>query len=406
MRSASTFIKGTKKSEHHVKAERGALAGRSLAIQCPDLSGGGMERLQLDIAPYFLAAGLKVTLLLGEARGALLSQVPAGVEVVSLDCPRQLASLPPLARYLRRARPDILLANTEHPTILALWARWLARSPTRIIACQHNAFSAQALRAPWQFRALPALYRMFIGAADRIVAVSGGVADDLAQRAHLERGRIEVIYNGVVDDAFDQRSLAPAEHPWFQSPVPVIVGAGRLVGQKDFATLIKAFAEVARERPVRLALLGEGPMRETLLELARSLGVEDRVALLGFRPNPLPYLRGAAVVALTSRNEGFGMVLAEALACGTPVVSTDCPHGPAEILDDGRYGRLVPVGDVAALSGALRATLDQPLPRETLRQRGQSFTISTSAERYLDLFEDVLAPSNGIGAARRSPAAI
>jgi glycosyltransferase involved in cell wall biosynthesis len=403
MRSPSTFIKGTKKSEHHVTSERGALAGRSLAIHCPDLSGGGMERLQLDIAPYFIAAGLKVTLLLGEARGALLPQVPVGAAVVSLDCPRQLASLMPLARYLRRERPDILLANTEHPAILALWARLIARSRTRIIACQHNTFSSQARRPPWQFKALPALFRLFIGWSDRIVAVSGGVADDLAQCAHVDRERIDVIYNGVVDEEFDKRALAPAEHPWFQAPVPVIVGAGRLVGQKDFATLIRAFAELARERQVRLALLGEGPLRETLLELARSLGVGDRVALLGFRPNPLPYLRGAAVVALSSRNEGFGMVLAEALACGTPVVSTDCPHGPAEILDNGRYGCLTPVGDVAALAQALRATLDEPLTRETLRKRGQVFTIATSAERYLELFEDMLAPRTASDAGR-SPA--
>jgi glycosyltransferase involved in cell wall biosynthesis len=403
MRSPSTFIKGTKKSERHVTSERGSLAGRSLAIHCPDLNGGGMERLQLDLTPHFIAAGLKVTLLLGEAKGALMTQVPAGAAMVSLDCPRQLASLMPMARYMRRQRPDILLVNAEHPTILALWARSIARGRTRIIACQHNTLSSQARRPLWQFRVLPALFRLFIGWADRIVAVSGGVADDLAECAHIERERIDIVYNGVVDEKFDERALEPADHPWFQSQVPVIVGAGRLVAQKDFATLIKAFAQVARERQVRLALLGEGPLRETLLELAQSLGIAERVALLGFRPNPLPYLRAAAVVALSSRNEGFGMVLAEALACGTPVVSTDCPHGPAEILENGKYGRLTPVGDVAALAEALRATLDEPLPRETLRKRGQAFTVRSAAENYMRLFEEVLA-ARATPVAGRTPA--
>jgi glycosyltransferase involved in cell wall biosynthesis len=162
------------------------------------------------------------------------------------------------------------------------------------------------------------------------------------------------------------------------------------VEQKDFATLLTAFAAVAGERDVRLVLLGEGPLRASLTGLARSLGIEERVDMPGFRPNPLPYLREAALVVLSSSDEGFGMVLAEALACGTPVVSTDCPHGPAEILDGGRYGRLVAVGDAPALARAILAALDAPIARENLQLRGGVFTIGASAERYLDLFDEVL----------------
>jgi glycosyltransferase involved in cell wall biosynthesis len=376
-----------------MSADRASLKGRSLAIYLADLSGGGSERLQLDLVPFFIAAGLEVTILLGAARGVLLSQVPAEARVVSLDAPRQLMALMPLVRYLRRVRPAILLVNTEHAAIISLWARVIARSATRIIVCQHNTFSAQSRRAHWQFRILPVLFRLFLGWADRIVAVSVGVADDLQASCGTARAQIAVIYNGVVGSDFARKSAAPVDHPWFGTGVPVIVAAGRLVEQKDFATLIAAFATVVRRRDVRLVLLGEGPLRSSLKELARSLGVEERIDMPGFRANPLPYLRAGSLVVLSSRYEGFGMVLAEALACGTPVVSTDCPHGPAEIFDHGRYGRLTPVGDSAALAQAILETLDAPPSRPTLESRGNTFTIAASAERYLDLFDEILSQS-------------
>jgi glycosyltransferase involved in cell wall biosynthesis len=374
-----------------MSVDRATLKGQSLSIYLPDLSGGGIERLQLDLVPLFVAAGLEVTLLLGTTQGSLVGQVPAAASVVSLNAPRQLTALLPMMRYLRRAQPAILLVHTEHAAIISLWARVIAQSPTRIIVCQHNTLSAQCARPQWQFRVLPVLFRLFLGFADRIVAVSAGVADDLPKCCGIARERIDVIYNGVVGNDFATKRAAPIDHPWFGAGPPVIVAAGRLVDQKDFATLITAFAMVACKRDVRLVLLGEGPLRSSLAELAQSLGVAERIDMLGFRANPLPYMREAALVVLSSRFEGFGMVLAEALACGTPVVSTDCPHGPAEILDHGRYGRLTPVGDPPALAQAIMATLDAPLPREALENRGCAFTIRASAERYLDLFAEVIA---------------
>jgi glycosyltransferase involved in cell wall biosynthesis len=374
-----------------MSADRASLIGRSLTIYLPDLSGGGAERLQLDLAPLFIAAGLEVTFLLNRAHGELLSQVPAEARVVSLDVPRQMGALIPVMRYLRRERPDLFVVHTEHASILAVWARALAFSASRVVVCQHNTLSAQGRRPSWQFRMLPFLSRLFLGWADRIVAVSAGVADDLPTSCGISRERVTVIYNGVVGRDFAFKLAAPIDHPWFGGQVPVIVAAGRLVAQKDFATLITAFAAVARERDVRLVVLGEGPLRPALQDLAKSLGVAERIDLTGFHENPLPYLREAALVVLSSRNEGFGMVLAEALACGTPVVSTDCPHGPAEILEHGRYGRLTPVGDAAALAEAILATLNAPPSREAMKSRGTTFTTAASAERYLDLFNDVLA---------------
>jgi glycosyltransferase involved in cell wall biosynthesis len=381
---------------------RTALKGRSLTIYVPNLNCGGLERLQIDLAPFFIAAGLEVTFLLGAARGELLGNVPAEARVVTLNGTQQLKALLPIVRYLRRARPAILLVHTEHTAIISLWARAIARGATRIIVCQHNTLSAQSQRTRWQYRILPILFRLFLGWADRIVAVSAGVAEDLVTCCGIARARIDVIYNGVVGSDFARKRAAPIDHPWFGAGVPVIVAAGRMVEQKDFATLITAFATVARERDVRLVLLGDGPLRPSLQEYAQSLGIAERIDMPGFCANLLPYLREAALVVLSSRYEGFSLVLAEALACGTPVVSTDCPHGPAEILDHGRYGRLTPVGDPAALAEAILATLTEaPPPRETLESRGYTFTVSASAEHYLDLFEDVLS-QRGLAAPDRS----
>jgi glycosyltransferase involved in cell wall biosynthesis len=373
-----------------MSADRSALKGKSLTIHVPDLSGGGAERLQLDLAPLFMEAGIEVTFLLGTETGDLSAQVPTGASLVSLNTPRQLLALFPIVRYLRRARPDILLVNNEHPAIVSLWARVIARSRTRIVVCQHNTLSAQSQRKNWQFRMLPILCRLFLGWADRIVAVSNGVADDLGARCGLSRDRIEVIYNGVVGSDFARKRAAPLDHPWFAKGIPVIVAAGRFVEQKDFATLIGAFALVARQRDARLVLLGDGPMRASLTKLADTCGVADRIDMPGFCQNPIPYLKRAALVVLSSRHEGFGMVLAEALACGTPVVSTDCPNGPAEILDHGRYGKLTPVGDSAALAQAILDTLQAPLSREMLEGRGCLFTVRATADRYLDLFESMI----------------
>jgi glycosyltransferase involved in cell wall biosynthesis len=370
---------------------RDLLNGKSLVIHVPDLSGGGAERLQLDLAPLFMAAGLKVTFLLGADTGVLQSQIPPGAEVVSLNAHRQLMSLIPIARYLRRTRPDILVVNTEHPAILALWARRIARSATRVLVCQHNTLSAQGRRPGWQFRMLPSLARLSFPQADRIVAVSLGVADDLAVNCGIPRGRIDVIYNGVVGSDFARKKAARLEHRWFGQGMPVVVAAGRFVDQKDFATLITAFKRVLETREARLLLLGDGPLRETLLAQVRSLGIAECVDMPGFCANPVPFLNAASVVVLSSRYEGFGMVLAEALACGTPVVSTDCPHGPAEILEHGRYGRLTPVGDPDALARAILATLSAPPPRDVLQARGNLFSVTSAADQYLALFRVMLS---------------
>lgn len=333
-----------------------------VALFLPSLHGGGAERVMLTLAKGFAERGLSVDLVLARAEGPYLAEVPSSVHLVDLKAPRVLLALPSLVSYLRRERPRALISALDHANVLALWARALARVPVRVVVSVHNTLSlatshAQNLRARW----IPLCIRLFYPWADAVVAVSQGVAEDLIRLTGLPREKIEIIYNPVVTPELLAKAQEPLDHPWFApGEPPVILGVGRLTEQKDFPTLIRAFALVRAQRPVRLMILGEGKDRPKLEALVRELGLQDDVALPGFVPNPFAYMVRAAVFVLSSRWEGLPTVLIEALACGTPVVSTDCPSGPREILEDGKWGRLVPVGDVDALADAIRMTLDAP----------------------------------------------
>lgn len=363
-------------------------ARRSLVIYLPDLSGGGAERLHARLMPYFSEIGFDVTFLLDRARGELMEPVKqAGARIVSLGATRQINALPKLVRFLKAEKPDILVANMEHMNVMAVLARRLAGVCTRIVVTQHNTFSEQVKRPSWQFRILPLLYRWAIPYAERIIAVSKGVADDLATASGVPRNRIDVIYNGVLTEDFEVRAAKKPDHPWFSEDVPVVLAMGRLVEQKDFATLIKAFAVVAERMPARLIILGEGPLRQELENMVGDLGLEQSVAMPGFSENAIAAIDRARLFVLSSRFEGFGNVVAEALACGTPVVSTDCPHGPAEILENGYYGALVPVGNTSALAEAILGALVQPWDSASLRKRGSFFSVAACARSYSQLFQ-------------------
>lgn len=379
---------------------------RSLVIYLPSLASGGVERLFVGLAPLFIEEGFDVTFLLHRLDGSFAPAIPPRVRLVTLGCNRTWGALLPLRRFLREANPDILISALPHNNIMALWARFLVRASTRIIVCQQNTLSIESrVQKNLTYRLMPLLYRFFLRRADGIVAASDGVAKDLMAIVNLPREHIATIHNAIVFPDFEKQMNAPIEHIWLQGDgPPVILGIGRLVEQKDFVTLIVAFARLARHRNVRLIILGEGPLRASLQTLAERLGVADRVSLVGFQKNPLPFLRRAAALVLSSRYEGFGNVVAEALACGTPVVSTDCPHGPAEILEQGRYGRLVPVGDAEAMAQAIGETLDQPLAAGFLRQRGHEFTAQRAAQAYGKLFNALLAEEGADEQYRRDAA--
>jgi glycosyltransferase involved in cell wall biosynthesis len=361
----------------------------SVAVYMPDFASGGVQRMHLNLAPRFRAAGYDIRFVVHEAKGALVDLVPPEFPVTSLGAKRALDAVRPLTRYLRETRPDIVVANMGHPNMIALLANRLAGSPSRIIASQRNHLTHQAAEeTSWQHKVLPFLYKRFLRHAAGVIAVSEGVADDLAHVTGLPRDRFTVIYNPAVPEDIAARAAEPAEHPWLADGGRTVIAIGRLVPMKDYPTMLRAIAHVPE---ARLLVLGEGPLLGELSALAAELGIGERVDFAGFRANPYAHLARASCFVLSSRYEGFGNVVAEALACGTPVVTTDCESGPGEIVGGGAFGRLVPVGDDHALGEAIAATLRDPPDAARLRERGQLFSVERAAERYVALFEAVLA---------------
>lgn len=358
-----------------------------VAVVVPSLAGGGAERTAITLADYLDAQGYLVDLVCFRAEGPYRDDVPDGVELVDLRTRRALHSLPGLVRYLRSRRPTALLACLDRTIVLAVVAVWVARVGTRVVG-QVQSTMSRAARAGggWQDRMRPALARLFYGRCRSVVAVSEGVARDLVERIGLRRDLVTVIHNPVPLEDVVHRAARPAPDPWFagEGP-PVVLGVGRLTEQKDFATLIRAFARVRRRLEARLVVLGEGEDRCALQEIVADEGVLDDARLPGFVDDPAPYLRRAGVFVLSSAWEGLPLVLLESLAVGTPVVATDCDSGPREILEGGRYGRLVGVGDPDAMAEAILETLAEEPDREALRARASDFAPDAVLPAYLDV---------------------
>jgi len=362
---------------------------RPIAVFVSFSGTGGVERMVINLIRGFVNLGRSVDLVLVKAEGPHLDRLPPEVKVVRLGTRHTFLALPTLARYLRSRRPAALLAAKDRAGRTAVLARRLAGTDTRIVMrLGTNLSTAMADRSAlgrW-LRYWP--IRRLYPRVDRIIAVSEGVADDTARIAHLPRGRIQVIRNPVITPELADLAVAPCLHPWFQvGEPPVILGAGRFQRQKDFPTLVRAFARVRVARPCRLVILGEGGGRAKLEALIAELGLISEVDLPGFQSNPFPFLSRSALFVLSSAWEGSPNVLTEAMALGIPVVSTDCPSGPRELLDGGRFGPLVPVGDVEALARAIADTLDRHLPSETLKAAVAEYNQAESARRYLEVLE-------------------
>ncbi len=357
---------------------------KRLAVFAPNMAGGGAERAALQLAAGLAARGYQSDLVLAAAEGPRMAEVPDTVDLVDLDASRVLTSLPRLVRYLRRERPDAMASFLDHANIVALWARRLAGYPKRLVVVEQNNLSTAARygksrRDRW----MPRIANRFYPWADSVVGVSEGVITDLRGLVTtVSPERFRVIYNPIVTADMLDRARQPVDHPWFADEQPVFVAAGRLRPQKDFPMLIRAFAAVRSEREAKLLILGEGPDRESLQSLIAQLGVGGDVELHGYTANPYAFFARATAFVLSSRWEGLPTVLIEALACGAPVIATECPSGPKEILADGRFGRLVPVGDEGAMAAALNVALDgqlAPAGEESWRP----YTLDAVVDDYL-----------------------
>ena len=357
-----------------------------IAIFLTSLDGGGAEKVMLNLAKGFVESGIEVDLLLVKAEGAYISQIPPQVRLINFQQHRLLTSVFSLINYLKTEKPQVLLTALDTNVIAAWICRWTDIS-TKTIVTVHNNLSLESRYAKSIKRKLTAkLALYFYGWADNIVAVSEGVALDLV-KIGLPKEKIKVIYNPIVDVELTNKIQLSFEHPWFEAEQPsVILGIGRLTKQKDFPTLIQAFAKVQQQQPVRLMILGEGEERSHLEALVNSLELSENVLFPGFMDNPYSYMAKAAVVVLSSAWEGFGNILVEAMAAGTPVVSTNCESGPAEILAEGKYGALVPVGDVAAMAKAIIATLQEAHDPKKLLKRANDFSLENAVVQYKNLF--------------------
>lgn len=374
--------------------------GTSISIFLPNLDGGGAERAMLHLAEGFAERGMKTDLVLAEVEGDYLEFVPSSVRIIDLKStvPVVVSKTVALRRYLHHEQPTVIFSALDIISS-ALWAKAWAKPgvvPTKVVMCIQTHLSGQFQHDQHYVaaRIRACLVRWLYPKSDGLVAASWGTAKDLAQLTALPLERIRVIYNPVVTADVIRKSQELLGHPWFlpEEP-PVVLGVGRLVGQKDFFTLVRAFHQVRQQRRARLMILGEGEDRSSLETLIRKLKLEQDVALPGFVENPYAYMANSAVFVLSSCYEGFGNVVAEALAVGTPIVATDCPSGPAEILENGKYGKLVPIADPNSMARAILETLDHPVNSEILKERSLVFSSDRVVTQYVDVIEQILQNS-------------
>lgn len=362
-----------------------------IALFVSSLDGGGAHKMMIQIAKGLSKLGRDVDLVVIKKRGPLIDSVPDNVNIVTLRSQRALTSWLSLTKYVVRNKPDAVLATPVSTTIPAVWAKIISPVDFRLILRIPVVLSkTQFYNNPQDRtqRVLPNLINRFYPYTDRYVAISQGVANDLEDTFGVQNEKIDVIYNPAIDDELMQKKTKTVDHAFFNESQPVIVGAGRLTDQKDFPTLINAFEITLDQKDARLIILGEGEKRNQLEKLVEAKGLTEKVALPGFVDNPFPYMEQADVFVLSSAWEGFGNVIPEALACGTPVVSTDCESGPREILDNGKYGELVDVGDSEDLSKKIIKTIDCTVDEEKLINRAMDFHINNIVPKYQSILID------------------
>lgn len=352
----------------------------------------------ITLANGFAARGHDVHFVVCRGGGALTEELSDAVQYTDLATGGVLKSLPGLVRFLRRTRPDALLSTLPHANVVAVWAVDLARTPTTVVVREAGTFSKYSLEMPRLRRGLlRRLVALNYSRAGAVVSVSDGVARDLRTQIGVRNHDMHVVANPIVNAAVVQGSKATADHPWMlqkgrDHEVPVVLGMGRLATIKRFDLLIEAVALCRRERRVRLLILGEGSERTKLERLAAERGFGDDFSLPGFVANPFALVRAASLFVLSSDSEGLPGALIQAMYCRTPVVATDCPSGPDEILQGGALAPLVPTGDAPAMASAILRALDDPGDLDACERRAHDFSEDKAVTGYLDLLLANVAP--------------
>jgi glycosyltransferase involved in cell wall biosynthesis len=364
----------------------------AVSIVLPNLQGGGAERVALYLANYWAEQGMQLEFVLMEARGELMELVDPRIPIHSLKASRIRGSILPLRTYFAERKPAVAWVGLWPLTSAAILAWQLAGRPGSLFTTDHTNLSISCLQelklSPLY---LQALLRSTYPLATGVMVVSEGVKRDLCRLVAFADERVKVIYNPVARGLVNPAPVDPAvrQQLWGPGFKHHVLAVGSFKTQKNFPLLLRAFAQLPHSLNAKLTILGEGLLRPELEALIQELGAEDRVALPGFALDPSSWFRSADIFVLSSSWEGLPTVMIEALECGVPVVSTDCPSGPTEILDNGRFGRLVPVGDVTALAAAMQANLLESHDHEALRCRAQDFAVPRIADQYLAYFRSM-----------------
>ena len=346
-----------------------------LFVLRPTLGQGGADRVTLTLLQQFDRRLFRPSLILSQVTGEYIDDLPEDVTVHSLGGKRLFTSWLPLTRLLRQQKPDILFSTSSGTNIIAVIAHMLSGRHGRLVLSERNvlAHGKKSLKR----RLLIGLKRLLYGRADQITAVSQGVKDDLVQQLGLEAEKITVVYNPIVNEQMLALAQESLDHPWFEQDIPVVLGIGRLVYEKGFDILFQAIAQVREKRPIKLVILGHGPLEEELQSQIDALSLTDDISLAGFDKNPFKYMARCTVFVLSSRNEGLPGALIQSMACGAAVISTDCPSGPSEIITPESDGVLIPVEDVDVMAAQIERLLDDPERRRTFSENARK-----SAERF------------------------
>jgi len=358
---------------------------RHVALMFATSGHSGVDRVVSNLLPEFACTDLEFDLLTIPGHGPYLDNIPSNVTHRTIPALNKNTILPALVWYLYRRHPRVIMTANHKLNRTALLARIITGVSTRVVIRMGMSITAKLNdMKPTKGKALQESMRKWYPLADAVVTPSRGVGNDLIQLAGINSDRLHVVPNPIINQKFYSMLDEAVNHPWFNnSRVPVILAVGSLEERKDFSTLIRAFSKVKEKKQCRLLILGEGKQRNKLLELAEELGVDNHVDLPGYDENPYRFMKHASVFVLSSRREGASAVIVEALACGTPVISTDCPSGPAETLQNGEYGKLVPIGDHESMAKAISLTLENPPSTEFLQGAVEQNKTETSARLYL-----------------------
>lgn len=331
----------------------------------------------LALADRFTSRGFSCDITIAIHKGELLDRIPKNVRLISFGKKKTMRAVTSLAMYLRNEKPDVLLSTVFSANLCAIAASKLSLTKTRIVTCEASPPDIDAKsNSAWRTALNTAAAKIFYRLADNIIAVSKSIQTTLTAKHYSEPSRITVIYNPL---------LSPNHlNPTINAPKEIIlVACGRLERQKNYPCLLRAFKQVRLKRAAKLQILGDGELRQQLTNLACELGLSDDVIFSGFVKRPTERMQEASVFVHTADYEGFGMVLIEALACNLPIVATDCPGGVREVLADGKYGTLVPVGDDKAIAEAILAILDGSVAFPDSSDHLRQFDLDRVTDAYL-----------------------